>query len=266
MPAPPYDVLARVYDDVMDHVDYDRWARYVHHCLETHAEQPVRSLLELAGGTGSMAVRLQPMGPGEGYRYWLTDGSEAMVERARAKVAEAGRPIECRQAEFADVSLDALGRDEPFDAVVCVYDGLNYLLDLDAVTDLFRRIAEVLRPGGLAVVDQSTPANSEDNESAFVDEGRVGGLSYVRRSRYDAAARLHRTTFEIEGTWRGESVRAQEEHVQRAYTPQQIRSCIAETPLEVVAAYDGFTLDSADAQSHRVHWALRRGTRFGGRG
>lgn len=247
----PYDTLAVIYDAVMDHVDYDRWARYVKACLDTHAAS-VTSILELGGGTGSLAVRLQPMGA---YDYVLTDGSAAMVRQARAKVASAGiDAIECTEASFTQVTLDDLGRDPPFDAVVLVYDGLNYLTSTDAVAACFERVAEVLRPGGIAVIDHATPANSEDHDVEFTDRGTAEGTSYVRHSVYDASDHLHRTTFELVHGGR----RVREEHVQRTYRPRTIARLVHESPLQVRAAYDGFTLRPAHDRSHRVHWVLER--------
>ena len=251
LPGTPYDALAAIYDAVMDHVDYDRWARYVQACLDTHGEA-VTSILELGGGTGSLAIRLQPMGA---YDYVLTDGSAAMVRQARAKVASAGiDAIDCGETSFTRATLDDLGRDTPFDAVVLVYDGLNYLTSTEAVAACFERVANVLRPGGVAVIDQATLANSEDHDAEFTDRGTAGGTSYVRHSVYDAADHLHRTTFELVHEGR----RVREEHVQRTYAPRTIARLFHQSSLQVRAAYDGFTLTPAHARSHRVHWVLER--------
>ena len=246
----PYDVLAVGYDAVMDHVDYEQWAAYVYRLLKRHGDG-VERVVELGGGTGTFALRLQRRG---GYDYLLTDRSEAMLEQARAKIDEAGAPIRCEQAAFTGVTLEALGIDAPVDAVVLTYDGLNYLLDPDAVAALFDRAAALLRPGGVFVFDQSTPANSEDNASGFVDEGTAGTFSYVRESGYDPATHRHVTTFDLSVD--GERVR--ERHVQRAYTPDEILTLLHASPLSVEAAYDGFSSDPAHPRSHRVHWVARR--------
>jgi ubiquinone/menaquinone biosynthesis C-methylase UbiE len=244
----PYERIAPVYDAVMDHVDYDRWARYVHQAIETHGDS-VSSVLELGGGTGSLALRLQPMGP---YDYTLTDGSAAMVEEARRKLEAAGRQVRCATAQFTDVDLDGLARTTPFDAAVLVYDGLNYLTERAEVAACLRRIADLLRSGGIAVVDHATPANSEDHDQEFHDQGSTGGVSYVRHSRYDADSGLHHTTFEVAVGGR----HYREEHVQRPYTPATLAEIIRKSPLTACAAYDGFTFNPAHERSHRVHWVL----------
>ena len=246
----PYDALAAGYDAVMAHVDYEHWALYVHVLLQRHGSD-VETVLELGGGTGSLALHLQPLGS---YDYLLTDGSAAMLRQARLKMAEADRPVHGVQVDFRDFTLADLGRDAPVGAVVLVYDGLNYLTEEGAVASLFRCVHDALRPGGVFVVDQSTPANSEDNADGFVDEGTTDDFAYVRESHYDPETRRQVTTFEIttdDGT-------ARETHVQHAYTPGEIRDLLGASPLRTVAAYDGRTLDAARAQSHRVHWVARR--------
>ena len=240
-----YAVLAAGYDEVMAHVEYDYWARYAHARLAEH-DAPVSDVLELGCGTGSLAVRLQPMGP---YRYTATDGQPAMLRVARKKAEARGLPIRFREAQFADFEVSV-----PVDAVILLYDGLNYLLEEAQVQQLFARVRATLRPGGLFLFDQSTPANSEDNADFFSETGRTEAFSYVRQSRYDAATRLHTTTFEI--TVDGQTRR--EEHVQRAYFVATVRRLLDESGLAEVAAYDDFSTEPATERSHRVHWLARR--------
>lgn len=243
--VPPYATLAAIYDAVMAHVDYDEWAAHAHALLQEHHAAP-EDVLELGCGTGSLAVRLQPMGP---YRYTATDGQAAMLRIARAKAERAGVPVRFRTAQFTDFAVEA-----PADAVVLLYDGLNYLVEEEQISALFARAHAALRPGGVFIFDQSTPANSEENAAFFFDEGTTGGVAYVRESRYDAERGLHTTTFQL--TADGQTAR--EEHVQRAYPAAAIRRLLEASPLDEAAAYDGFTAEPATEASHRVHWVARR--------
>ncbi len=249
MCAEPYSVLAAGYDLVMDHVDYDQWAAFLFELLRRHGSD-VDTVVELGGGTGSLARRLQPLG---NYRYLLTDGSAAMLARAHKKLG-ADSPIRCEQADFTSVTLADLDLAAPADAVILVYDGLNYLLDESEVSALFRCVHDLLRPGGIAVVDQSTPANSRERGDGFVDEGARGDFSYVRESTYDPDTRRHETIFSLTVDGRQRT----ERHVQRAYAIDEIRTLLDRSPLAVEAAYDEFTTDPAHESSYRVHWVLRR--------
>jgi SAM-dependent methyltransferase len=243
--VPPYTRLAPVYDAVMAHVDYAHWAAYAHGRLQRHHPDP-QTLLELGCGTGALAVELQPLG---GYDYRATDASADMLAVARATAEERDVPV-----RFAEMDFTALAVDERFDAVVLLYDGLNYLQEPPALQALFRGAHDALRPGGVFLFDQSTPVNSINNAQLFDDAGEVDGIAYERRSAYDPATRTHVTTFEL--TVDGRTYR--ERHVQRAYTPDEIRAQLRATPFEQVAAYDNFSTAPATDASERIHWVVRR--------
>ena len=244
-PAPPYSALAAGYDLVMAHVDYAGWAAYAHRLLGRH--QPgFTSVLELACGTGSLALALQKHGP---YRYRATDRSPEMIAVARAKAERAGMPVEFAVEDFTRFEVG-----ERFDVAVLLYDSLNYLLEEDDVRALLRCTHAALRPGGVFLFDQSTPANSINNEAYFEDRGGTGAFAYVRRSRYDPEAMLHTTWLELEVGGR----RFREEHVQRAYPLATTRALLAETHFAEEAAYDGLTTAPASEASERVHWIARR--------
>jgi len=248
--ADPYSALAAGYDAVMAHVDYPMWAAYVQSLVRRHHPEAA-SVIELGCGTGAFAVAFQPFGPSpDGYAYRAFDGSEAMLEVARATARQAGRPVDFARHDFREAVPGAAA-----DLVLLLYDGLNYLLDEADVAALFRHVRDALAPGGLAVVDQSTPANSIHHEDGFDDEGETDAFAYVRTSRYDADARLHTTTFTLEDDAGRQWT---ETHVQRAYTMEEVRPLIEAAGLEVVAAYDGFDVEPADEHTDRVHWVLRR--------
>lgn len=244
-PARPYTALAAGYDFVMSHVDYETWAAYVQELLQRHRSEAA-SLLELGCGTGSLALLLQPRGD---YRYVATDGSEAMLEVARRKAGEAEANIHFKTADFADFHFG-----EHFDAVLLLYDGLNYLLEEGAVLDMLRCTHAALVDGGIFIVDQSTPANSVNNEPYFESSDSREDFSYVRRSRFDPTSNLHRTTIEL----RVGNRMFREEHMQRAYEIADVQDLVEEAGFFVEAAYDGFSFDAASEESERVHWVLRR--------
>ena len=221
--TPPYAALAAGYDVVMAHVDYPFWADYLFDLLQEHAPL-AETLLELGCGTGSLAAELQPLGD---YAYTATDGSAAMLRVAQAKADAFGVPIQTAELDFS-VSFVI----EPLvDVVVLVYDGLNYLLEEEAVLRLFRSVYDALEPGGVFVFDQSTPLNSEANEGQFEDEGEADAFAYVRRSHYDPARHLHTTEFAMTV----EGVAYHEQHIQRAYPLATIRELVEQTPFVIAA-------------------------------
>ncbi|MGB3543035.1 class I SAM-dependent DNA methyltransferase, partial [Rubrivirga sp.] len=246
--ADPYSALAAGYDAVMAHVDYPGWADYLEDVIREH-HPDARSIVELGCGTGTLAVALQPLGPDGGYEYRGYDGAPAMVEVARRAALEAGRSVPFETADFLEPVPGP-----PADVIVLVYDGLNYLLDLEDVETMLGHIRDGLAPGGIAIVDQSTPANSVNHPDSFDDIGEAGAFRYVRSSAYDAETRLHTNTFTLTDPKTGR--RTTETHVQRAYGLEEVRGAIGRAGLHIVAAYDGFEVDAATEESERVHWVL----------
>ncbi len=243
--TPPYTALAAGYDAVMAHVEYDLWAEYILGVLEMHHPE-AQSVLELGCGTGTFALELNPWGR---YDYLATDGSAAMIALAQQKADAEDAPVRFAVMDFMQIEVA-----EPVDVVLLLYDGLNYLLEADAAVQLFRQVYQALKPGGVFVFDQSTPANSINNADFFEDRGRTRGFDYVRRSVYDADTRLHTTTFDL--TTGGE--RFQERHIQRAYTLGEIQQLIQQTDFKEYTAYDDFTTDPATDDTERIHWVVRR--------
>jgi SAM-dependent methyltransferase len=245
--VPPYSALAAGYDVVMAHVDYQVWAEFIYGLLMRHAPG-ARDVLELGCGTGSFALVLQELG---GFRYLATDRSEEMLRVARAKAELEGAPVQFETADFTDFRTDA-----PVDVVVLLYDGINYLIEIEDVRNVIRCAHAALRPGGVFVFDVSTPANSENNTAYFQDEGSDSEFSYVRTSRYDRDRRLHVTRFELNV----QGVYSSEEHVQRAYGMPEIGDLLEPAAWQEVHAYDAFSTAPAHEGTERIHWVLKKAT------
>ena len=242
--SPPYSAIARGYDMIMEHVDYVHWAEFTDELLWEFHPEP-QSIRELGCGTGSFALNLQPL---HGYRYTATDGCPEMIARAREKARLSEINIEFGVEDFSDYEATS-----QHDVVILLYDGLNYLLEKEKILSLFRCTRKALKPGGIFFFDQSTPANSINNEDFFCDEGEMDGFSYVRGSQYDRDSRLHTTTFDIVVDGKAFT----ETHRQRAYEMKEIEELIEEAGLDVAVAFDGFTSKPANERSERIHWVVK---------
>lgn len=241
----PYSVIAQGYDLIMEHVDYGHWASFTDVLLWQFHSNPV-SIRELGCGTGTFAMHLQPLGD---YDYTATDKCPEMIAVARDKARANEANISFEIEDFSNYSAG-----KQHDVVILLYDGLNYLLKEEEIVSLFHCTYKALKPGGIFFFDQSTPANSINNEAFFCDEGEADGFSYVRGSQYDRETRLHTTTFEIVAG--GQTYT--ELHTQRAYSLGEIGTLLAATQLETVVAFDGFTAKPADDRSERIHWIVRK--------
>ncbi|PIQ61364.1 MAG: methyltransferase type 11 [Bacteroidetes bacterium CG12_big_fil_rev_8_21_14_0_65_60_17] len=243
----PYSVLALLYDDVMDYVDFEAWADYVDHVLDEHGKEP-RTAAELACGTGQFAWHLLAR---RRLEYTATDGSATMLACAARRLE--GRVRDLREVRFPGGSfLNDMQDGAPYDVIFLLFDGVNYLLDEEDVLQMLAEVKALLSPGGVFIFDQSTPTNSINNKYFFEDEGTSEAGSWLRQSTYDEKDAIHTTRFELtvpEGSF-------EEVHVERAWTMGEMQRMLRATGFDVVAAYDGFSLDHADDRAERIHWVV----------
>lgn len=238
MIAPPYQALASRYDAVMEHVDHQGWAAYVEKLWKIHRLNPKR-VLETGAGTCRMAPHLAK----KGRRYVATDLSQPMLLHGMHRVDE----IACcdfRALPFQDAS---------FDAIVCLYDAVNYCRERADLDRYFAQAERVLEPGGSLLLDITTATNSKRNFLDTTSHEELGGVHVVRHSWYETDERLQHNDFHFfSPTGDGNFLLEREEHVQRVWPLKEFDRASAAAGLVRLAAYDD-DYAAANATSERIH-------------
>lgn len=245
--ARPYEGLAAIYDYVMRHVDYTTWADYVDQLISRYVGA-TDSVIDIACGTGSVTLELCALGRSVERGV---DQSEFMLRVARERAMKAGYDIIFEARDMRE--LEGLG---PFDAAVCMYDSLNYMLEPDDVRSALRAVHDILLPGGLFVFDVCTERNSLRYFQDMRDRESGPGFEYERHSRYVRSEHLQINDFVLH--FEQDDTRLLEHHVQRIYPLGEIRRAIADTDFDLLGSFDGFTFAPGTEESERVHYALRR--------
>lgn len=246
----PYEGLAEIYDFVMRHVNYRFWAMYVMDLFRRYRFSP-HTILDLACGTGSLALRLHQ----HGYKVCGADASPAMLTVARRKANALGADI-----PFWETRLPAVRAPGRFDAVLCLYDSINYLLNIDQVRQMLGNVYAVLasdvrsRERGLFVFDICTEANSLRSFRDYTESEQGRGFSYRRHSVYAPDDRLQTNEFEISFGGRDTVV---EKHAQRVYALGEMFDAIHASPFELLGAFSRFSFAEATETSERIHFVLR---------
>ncbi|HZZ37584.1 MAG TPA: class I SAM-dependent methyltransferase [Acidobacteriaceae bacterium] len=125
-------------------------------------------VLEVAPGPGYFCIELAKLGP---YAVTGVDLSQAMVEIARKKAAEAGVKAEFQQGNSANLPFAR----ESFDFLVCRAAFKNFAQPVKALQEMHR----VLKPGGRALVIDLRRDASWGDVSRAVNEM---GLGLVNRA------------------------------------------------------------------------------------
>ncbi|WP_234571826.1 class I SAM-dependent DNA methyltransferase [Rhodohalobacter sp. 614A] len=250
---PTYSVLADIYDIVMSDVDYETWADYIDEIILMH-QPTARSILELACGTGTIALSLEEL---DCYEITATDGSADMIRIAREKASKVNSDIDFYPMNFLNLSFE-----KTFDVVYMVFDSINYLHTKEEIIQLHQEVKKVLNPGGIFVYDFTTPRNSRKAIQFLNNERKTinGQIRYRRGSSFNAKERMHTNLFHIEklDEKSGEVLeRFEEQHQQKIYTLSEIREMIEQTDFSILQAYDGFELKPAHKRSLRITMVLK---------
>lgn len=211
-----------------------------------------QEILDIACGEGSFAVAMAEMGLG----ITGLDISSRMLDLARSRAKEAGVSVEFIRRDMRELTFR--GR---FDLATCWYDSLNYLLDPADLEKTFVGVAEALKPGGAFLFDMNT------RYGLFVGWQRhpchlqrdTADMLEIHRPRCDCErerAILSVTGFKRNGDY---WVRIDEEHVERAYAVEEIRSCLVRSGFSDPAFWGNLRdLTELKPDSPRVYCLARK--------
>jgi len=144
-----YQTFAQVYDTLMDADLYAQWRDYVIARIKPNHQQ----LLELAGGSGSLAVLLAQAG----FKVTDFDLSGDMLALAEPKFEAAELAIPMILGDMRDLS-----EMPTYDVVTCFDDSICYMADIDEVKTVFEQVNRVLAPGGDFMFDAHSLHQMDD--------------------------------------------------------------------------------------------------------
>lgn len=244
-----YESLALSYDALTTDVGYDRWADYIEKHF-SRSKRPIRSVLDLACGTGSLSVELAR----RGYTMTGVDLSGDMLAVADEK---------CQELEldpmphFFQEPMEQLRLPWQVDACVCCLDSINYVLQPKKLQRAFRRVWEVLESGGLFLFDADTPEKLEAMDGqVFLDE--TEDVYCVWRGEYSPRRRVcsfWMDLFQREGEhWH----REEELHEEYAYTMDELEQYLKEAGFIDIRRYGELRLRAPKEGEQRVFFVARK--------
>lgn len=244
-----YEFLADSYDQLTTDVRYRAWADF----LEKHfrkCDLPVRTVLDLACGTGSLTAELAL----RGYEMIGVDKSEEML----AVAAEKCRNLPGEAPIFLHQSMEKLDLYGTIDACVCCLDSVNYVTRPAALKRAFSRVHLFLMPGGLFVFDVKPPEVLEGaNGEVYLDE--TEDTYCVWRADYAPRRRVLTYGMDIfrrreDGAWdRGEEV-----HEEYAYTLEELEQYLRESGFVDVRRWGNLKLRPPRPEEERVFFTARK--------
>ena len=244
-----YTGFATVYDRYMDNIPYDDWAHNIKVLFEKY-NMPMEIVCDLGCGTGQMTRRLKEMG----YDMIGIYVSYDMLMEAMSQEDSDGILYLCQDMR----SFELYGT---VGAVISLCDSMNYLADKDELLQVCKLANNYLDPKGLFIFDIKTDSYYKKLGTGTIAENREEG-SFIWENEYNPDTRdnyYYLTIYEEneEGTFD----RFEEEHMQHAFTVDEVKDAIKESGLELLQVLDVSTMEAPTEDSDRLYFIAREVTK-----
>lgn len=234
-----YQDFASVYDRLMHQdIDYGRWCDYIENIFAERGISP-DAVLEIACGSGNITRCMLD----RGYDITGVDISSDMLAVAASKLG-ADRLVCADMSKFRS--------ERQYDAVLCMIDGVNYLITPDAVINTFKNVRKTLKDGGVFIFDISSQYKLQNilgNETFIHSEPDV---FYSWQNRYVPKYNISDMLlnfFVKEG--RGYK-RFEERHIQRGWHEKQLVKMLKMAGFTDIGVYNELTFDGPEKDSQRL--------------
>lgn len=212
--------FADFYDQMMEYVDYDLWGKYIDDKLKLYIEE--KNILEIGCGTGEISHRLTKLN----YKVSAIEISPEMIEISSRKYDD----FNVKQLDMRE-----LCDENKYDAIICVFDALNYLQSLDDLKKVFNNIKRALKKDGVFLFDvlNRKMIDSMFGGEVFADDRE--NISIIWKHSYDEKKDLDKieTSFfvkENENNYK----RYDEVFYKKIYNGRKILELIEELDFELV--------------------------------
>ncbi len=244
-----YEALASFYDGLNPDVDYTVWSDFFKTVFDKYGIKNTKLVLDLACGTGSMALELSK----KGYEVIGVDLSSEMLMEANVKAIENGCNILFLNQDMC--KLDLYGT---VDACVCTLDSLNYLTDIKSLKKCLSLVNNFMNDGGIFVFDVNTPYKFKNvyGNNAYILEDE--GVFCAWQNSFDEESLLcdFDLTFFVENE-DGTYERVSEQQTEKMYTDGELRQVLKETSFEIIGVYSDFDFKEADENDERWYFVCR---------
>lgn len=255
-----YESLASIYDILMDDVNYEQWAEYLHTQLQKH-QCPGNQLLDLGCGTGNITIPLAQ----KGYQITAIDLSEEMLVQAREKTAQLEQTgallqIDWQQQDMTMLDLyDAEDHFQLFDGVIATFDAFNYITEPEALQFLLQDLSDHMQDNGVLIFDMQTPYKLREYLGNNIYTLHRPDVEYMWENHFDEEDQICQMdiTFFLrqeDGLYR----KVTENHTERVYEPELLQLWLNLAGFDVLGIYQELSELPLQDDSHRVVFVARR--------
>ncbi len=248
-----YEVLANMYDALMDDVDYQQWADYIDSMIKKYSgsdDCTDKRLLDLGCGTGNITIPLAQ----KGYIVTGVDSSADMLKMAAEKSTALGISVDWQQQDLNELLLiDEDGDDMVFDAVIATFDVFNHLTDPEQLQMLFHSLNPLLANDGVLLFDVQTPYKLREYLGSNIYTLHRDDVEYMWENHFDEDSQICSMdiTFFLKqenGLYRRETMQQEE----RVYDLELLQMWLKYSDFDVVGVFGELSEDDVKEKAHRA--------------
>ncbi|MEJ6952383.1 class I SAM-dependent DNA methyltransferase [Natronospora cellulosivora (SeqCode)] len=233
--------FATIYDDIMGGVPYTIWYDYLHDIMNYYQFE-AKKVLELACGTANMSLLFAR----NAYQVSGLDISNEMLSIAAKKIESAGQSIDLIQGDLKDFNLK-----DKFDLVFCLFDSMNYILDINSLQKVFQNTYNVLKKDACFIFDMNTI-----NRLMSIKEGTtvLNGDNYscIWEDIVDKTNGLWKVKLKIYLYDKGDYF--EEFHQERGYPIRDVIQSLKKVGFKQVDVYNAYTFKKAKEKDNRIYY------------
>ena len=242
-----YGEFAKIYDELINEdINYDEMVKRILDICNLHNLE-LNDYLDIACGTGNITIRIAKYFK----NIYGVDLSEDMLREAFDKFKK-----EKIKGKIICQDMTELSLNREFDLITSVLDSTNYITDINGLQEYFKGVYNHLKSNGLFIFDVNSYYKLSEILGNNIYTYSEEEVFYTWENVFEEDLLSMFLTFFVK---KGELYeRFEEEHLERAYTEQQLEKELEKANLEVIAKFDGYTDNYVQANTERIVYVVKK--------
>ena len=229
----------------MRNVPYQKWAQFIDEAIQ-HFDFEWNSVLEIASGSGILARELAKKNRNISV---LSDLSPYMLQKSQE--------LNSNTPHIAFDMNHICFQDHSFNGILCCFDSIHYLKNLDQVRASLLEMKRVLKPNGWLHLDTLSIQSARGGMFDWGHFSEHGHVDIMREAYFDADDNIQHNNFIFYSKTDLGYFKHKEHHAQFLWENSEFSQLLDQTGWSIIAMTQNFTLEPASTQPERIHWFLQ---------
>ncbi len=234
-----YDLIAPIYDEINKDIDYGEWADFIDKTVLRELGDKPQLALDLATGTGSMAIALAE----RGYDMIALDASGEMLNIAKERAEKRGiSNILWLLQDMREFELYGT-----VELVCSTLDSINHLAKKNELKKCFCLVHNYLSPEGIFIFDVNSKYKFENIYSDNTYAMQTSDSFCIWQNEYNQKTKncdFYITLFKEQRD--AKYIREDEIQREHMYTLKELKAELSAAGFEFIGAYSDFDYTEAD--------------------